>query len=221
MKDFIISGEELFIHFREGTIVYPQLKQILFQTSTSHKTSSLVVFNHSQKERDVSSTKARKTKQSVQTVTFLLVFIWWEPQLLCCSGASDSGWQEWLWQGKHRMSMYPFPYVSLNQWACCKDLWYHIRVSQATFILPRKKLHSSTVLGLNPGRYLTPLPDETGNIQASVDSRRNFSSDLKYWVSPSLFFPYTMAACTTCYCFSKTWSRSSLTEENLKYLIPI
>lgn len=68
MKDFIFYGEEIFINFREGTIVYPQLKQILFQNSTSHKTSSLVVFKHSQKERDVSSTKARKTKRSVQVV---------------------------------------------------------------------------------------------------------------------------------------------------------
>lgn len=167
------------------------------------------------------SLQPKQEKLNDQYKWSLPCWFWWEPQLLSCSGANDSGWQEWLWQGKHRMSMYPFPYVSLNQWTCCKDLWYPVRVSQATFILPSKKLHSSTVPSLNPGRYLTPLPDEAGSIQASVDSRRNFSADLKYWVSPSLFFPYTMAQCTTCYCFSETWSWSSLTEENLKYLIPI
>lgn len=61
MKDFIISPEELIVPLREGIIVDPQLKQTVFHSGASHKTSSVVVFHHSR--RDVSSSKEGKKKK--------------------------------------------------------------------------------------------------------------------------------------------------------------
>lgn len=127
MKDSVISGEELFVHFREGIIVSPQLKQILFQSSTSHKKSSLVVFHHSQRERERCLFKQSKENEVISTNgRCLLVFTRREPQLSPPGGVGDSGWQEWRvhWrrQGEHRMNTHPSPYLSLNEQTCCKHV---------------------------------------------------------------------------------------------------
>lgn len=163
MKDFIISGEELFVHFREGNIVYPQnrfcfhlvpvTKRLLWLSSTIAR------------KRDVSSSKARKMKWSLQMViphwfssdgshTFYLAVV---PM----TSADKNGSCKSL-AGEHRMNMYPFPYLSLNQTTCRRDVWYHVRISQATYILPRKKavlLYSTKFKS-----WQVSLPAEVGNI---------------------------------------------------------
>lgn len=204
-KDFIISAKELIVPVREGIIVDPQLKQTVLHSSTSHRTSSLVVFHYS--ERDVSSSTAKKPQNPKRSLKMVV------PHWFSAGGATAFilQWSQWLrltGMAVQGGTCIPFPVLpwtsSHTTQVCAKEAAEHPARGPdgaMSFAGP----------GWNPSQHLSPLPAGKGNSSASADSRRTFSSDLKYW----LFLH------DTCHCFFMTWSWSSLREENLNYFIPV
>jgi len=124
-----------------------------------------------------------------------------------------------LWQNEYWLNIYLFPYASLQQLTSCKGVWYHMRIRISILSRKKKKLCSSTILGLNPGRYLSPLPSETD--QASINRQRTLISNLKYWVYHSQWFLqhlflYSTAQSTTYYYFLDDLTQGPL-EETTNY----